>query len=115
MLVVEAQLKRLQSMKISVNDMIHTKIVVKSEISQIEAGGSTVGDWVEVMHDFSPGNNSGGGVGVITEIVENLSHVRYLHSERIFREIHTYHKIDDGPDAIPERKNLTEEALDEID
>jgi hypothetical protein len=37
-----------------------------------------VGDWVEVMHDFSPAHNSGGGVGVITEIVEQLSHVRYI-------------------------------------
>jgi hypothetical protein len=38
----------------------------------------TVGDWVEVMHDFSPGHNSGGGCGVITEITENLSHVRRI-------------------------------------
>ncbi len=37
-----------------------------------------MGDWVEVMHDFSPGHNSGGGVGVIIEIVEQLSHVRYI-------------------------------------
>jgi hypothetical protein len=42
------------------------------------AGGLTVGDWVEVMHDFSPGHNSGGGVGVIIEIVEQLSHVHYV-------------------------------------
>jgi hypothetical protein len=45
----------------------------------------TVGDWVDVTHDFSPGNNSGGGVGVITEIVEHLSHVRYVvdgHTEK---------------------------------
>jgi hypothetical protein len=42
------------------------------------AGGLTVGDWVEVMHDFSPGHNSGGGVGVIIEIVEQFSHVRYI-------------------------------------
>jgi hypothetical protein len=42
------------------------------------AGGLTVGGWVEVMHDFSPGHNSGGGVGVIIEIIEQLSHVRYI-------------------------------------
>ncbi len=41
-------------------------------------GGLTVGDWVEVMHDYSPGHNSGGGVGVVIEIVEQLAHVRYI-------------------------------------
>ncbi len=37
-----------------------------------------MGDWVEVMHDFSPGHNSGGGMGVIIEIVEQMSYVRYI-------------------------------------
>ena len=52
--------------------------IVKQELVFTGAGGLTVGDWVEVMHDFSPGNNSGGGVGVIIEIVEKFSHVRYI-------------------------------------
>ncbi len=66
MLVVEAQLKRLQSMRISVSDMVHTKTEIEPEITSIltAAGGLTVGDWVEVMHDFSPGNNSGEDLGV---------------------------------------------------
>ena len=37
------------------------------------------------MHDFSPSHNSGGGVGVITAIVGDRSHVRYIvdgHSEK---------------------------------
>ncbi len=78
-------LKHLQSMRISNGDMVHIKIEVKPEIILTGAGGLTVGDWDEAMHDFSPGNNSGGGVGVITEIVENLSNVRYIldrHSEK---------------------------------
>ncbi len=37
-----------------------------------------MGDWVEVLHDFSPGHNSGGGCGVIIEITDNLSNVRYI-------------------------------------
>jgi hypothetical protein len=41
-------------------------------------GGLTVGDWVEVLHEFSAGHNSGGGVGVIIEIIGNLSNVRYI-------------------------------------
>jgi hypothetical protein len=42
------------------------------------AAGLTVGEWVEVEHDFSPGNNSGGGVAIIYEIVESFSYVRYI-------------------------------------
>ena len=59
--------------------------IAKQEHVFTGAGGLTVGDWVEVMHDFSPGNNSGGGVGVIIEIVEQFSHVRYIvdrHAEK---------------------------------
>jgi hypothetical protein len=59
-------------------DMVHAKVEIKPKIVLSGAGGLTVGDWVEVLHDFSPENNSGGGVGVITEIVENRSHVRYI-------------------------------------
>jgi hypothetical protein len=58
--------------------MIHAKIEVKPDIVLTGAGGLTVGDWVEVIHDFSPGHNSGGGCGVIVEISQNLSHVRYI-------------------------------------
>jgi hypothetical protein len=58
--------------------MVHGLVEVQPEIVLTGAAGLTVGDWVEVSHDFSPGNNSGGGVGVITEVVENLCHVRYV-------------------------------------
>jgi hypothetical protein len=33
---------------------------------------------VEVEHDFSPGVNSGGGVGIITTILEFFSNVKYI-------------------------------------
>ncbi len=59
-------------------EVVHAKIESKPEIVLTGGGGLTVGDWVEVMHDFSPGHNSGGGVGVITEIIDNLSNVRYI-------------------------------------
>jgi hypothetical protein len=84
-LVKEAQLKRLESMRVSVTDMVHVKIEVKPEIVLTGAGGLTVGDWVEVLHDFSPGHNSGGGVGVISEINGTLCNVKYIldgHLER---------------------------------
>jgi hypothetical protein len=58
--------------------MVHRPVEVKPEIVLTGAGGLTVGDWVEVSHDFSPGHNSGGGVGVITEVVTNLCNVRYI-------------------------------------
>jgi hypothetical protein len=58
--------------------MVHKPVEVKPEIVFTGAGGLTVGDWVEVTHDFSPGHNSGGGVGVITEVVTNMCHVRYI-------------------------------------
>jgi hypothetical protein len=58
--------------------MIHAKVEAKKEIDLTGTGGLTVGDWVEVQHDFSPGHNSGGGVGVIIEIIGNLSNVRYI-------------------------------------
>ena len=58
--------------------MVHKLVEVKPEIVFTGAGGLTVGDWVEVTHDFSPGHNSGGGVGVITEVVTNLCLVRYI-------------------------------------
>jgi hypothetical protein len=65
--------------------MIHNLVEVKPETALTGAAGLTVGDWVEVSHDFSPGHNSGGGVGVITEVVGNLCHVRYVmdgHAEK---------------------------------
>jgi hypothetical protein len=71
-------MKRLVAMRVSVTDMVHAKVEVKGDIVTSGAGGLTVGDWVEVAHDFSPGHNSGGGVGVIIEIVEQLSNVRYV-------------------------------------
>ena len=58
--------------------MVHTKVETKAEIVLTGAGGLTVGDWVEVLHDFSPGHNSGGGCGVIIEIANKLSNVRYI-------------------------------------
>jgi hypothetical protein len=83
--VKEAQLKHLESMRVSVTDMVHIKIEVKPEIVLTGAAGLTVGDWVEVLHDFSPGHNSGGGVGVIAEIHSTLCDVKYIidgHLER---------------------------------
>ncbi len=68
----------LKSLRVNVNDMVHVKVETKPVIELTAAGGLTVDDWVEVIHDFSPGYNSGGGCGVIIEIAENLSHVRYI-------------------------------------
>ncbi len=61
----------LHSLRVPVSDMIHTLVEVKPEIVLTGAARLTVGDWVEVSHDFSPGHNSAGGVGVITEVVGN--------------------------------------------
>jgi hypothetical protein len=58
--------------------MVHVTIDIKPEIELAGAGGLTVGDWVEVPHDFSPGHNSGGGVAVILEVIDKMSHVRYV-------------------------------------
>ncbi len=76
--VKEAQLKRLQAMRIPVSEMVHAPIEAPFKTVLTGAGGLTVGEWVDVQHDFSPGHNSGGGVGVIIEIIERLSHVRYI-------------------------------------
>jgi hypothetical protein len=65
-------------MRVPVAEMVHAKVEAKQDIVLTGTGGLTVGDWVEVMHDFLPGHNSGGGVGVIIEIIENLSNVRYI-------------------------------------
>ncbi len=46
-------------MRVPVNEMVHAKIETKPDIVLTGTGGLTVGDWVEVMHDFSPGHNSG--------------------------------------------------------
>jgi hypothetical protein len=84
-LVVAAQLAHLQSCRVSVMDMTHARVEVVADIVLTGAGGLTVGEWVEVMHDFSPGHNSGGGVGVVIEIVEDRCHVRYIvdgHTEK---------------------------------
>ncbi len=51
--MLEAQLKRLQEMRVSVRDMVHVAIEVKADIQLTGAGGLTVGDWVDVTHDFS--------------------------------------------------------------
>ena len=65
-------------MRVPVNEMVHARSESKPDMVFTGTGGLTVGDWVEVMHDFSPGHNSGGGVGVIVEIIESLSNVRYI-------------------------------------
>ncbi len=53
-------------------------VEVKKDIIDVGAAGLTVGDWVEVEHDFSAGYNLGGGVAIITAIFESFSHVRYI-------------------------------------
>ncbi len=58
--------------------MIHARVKVKPDITFTGSAGLTVGDWVEIEHDFSPGVNSGGGIGIITGIVDNFSHVKYI-------------------------------------
>jgi hypothetical protein len=75
---VDAQRAHLQSLRVPVHEMVHTKIETEAEIDLTGAGGLTVGDWVEVRHDFSPGHNSGGGCGVIVAITGALSNVRYI-------------------------------------
>jgi hypothetical protein len=40
--------------------MVHIKSEVKTDIVLTGDGGMTVGDWVEVSHDFPPGHNSEG-------------------------------------------------------
>jgi hypothetical protein len=85
-MVHEAQKKRLQSMRVDVKDMVHAKLEVKPEITLTGSAELTVGDWVDIEHDFSPGMNSGGGVAIITEIVGSLSHVKYIldgHTEKL--------------------------------
>jgi hypothetical protein len=52
---VDAQRAHLQSLRVPVHEMVHTKIETKAEIVLTGAGGLTVGDWVEVLHDFSQG------------------------------------------------------------
>jgi hypothetical protein len=83
--VREAQIKRLESMRVDVKDMVHGKVDMKKDITLTGSAGLTVGDWVEIEHDFSPGTNSGGGVAIITEIVQQFSHVKYIldgHTEK---------------------------------
>ncbi len=66
-------------------DMIHARVEDIADIVLTGAGGLTVADWVDVTHDFSPGHNSGGGVGVVTAIVDDRCHVRYIvdgHNEK---------------------------------
>ncbi len=75
---MDAQRAHLQSLRVPVHEMVHCKIETKAEIELTGAGGLTVGDWVEVLHDFSPGHNSGGGCGVIIAITGSLSNVRYI-------------------------------------
>jgi hypothetical protein len=84
-MIREAQKTRLQSSRIDVKDMVHVKAETKKEITFTGTAGLTVGDWVEVEHDFSPGNNSGGGVAIITTIEEHFSTVKYIldgHTEK---------------------------------
>jgi hypothetical protein len=75
-MVRSAQKSRLESMRVNVNDIIHTRVEVKPDITLTGSAGLNVGDWVEIEHDFSTGMNSGGGIGIITGIVDNFSHVK---------------------------------------
>ncbi len=84
-MIREAQKIRLQSSRIDVKNMVHVKVETKKDITFTGTAGLTVGDWVEIEHDFSPGNNSGGGVAIITSIVDNFSTVKYIldgHTEK---------------------------------
>ena len=77
-MILAAQKSRLEALRVPVSSMIHPKIEVKPDLTFTGSAGLTVGDCVEVEHDFSPGMNSGGGVGIITSIVENFSNVKYF-------------------------------------
>ncbi len=84
-MIREAPKTRLESSRIDIKDMVHVKVEIKKDITFTGTAGLTVGDWVEIEHDFSPGVNSGGGVAIITSIVENFSHVKYIldgHTEK---------------------------------
>jgi hypothetical protein len=84
--MMSAQKARLESMRVPVTAMIHAKVEVKPGLTFTGSAGLTVGDWVEVEHNFSSGVNSGGGVGIITGIVEKFSNVKYIldgHTEKL--------------------------------
>ena len=77
-MILAAQKSRLEAMRFPVSSMIHPKIEVKPDLTFTGSAGLTVGDCVEVEHDFAPSMNSGGGVGIITSIVDIFSNVKYL-------------------------------------
>jgi hypothetical protein len=95
-LMISTHKKRLESMRVHVNDMIHVKVEVKADSTLTGSAGLTVCDWVEIKDDFSPGINSDGGVGIITSIVEKFSHVKYIldcHTKKQFAQapdVHSY-------------------------
>jgi hypothetical protein len=85
-MILSAQKSRLKALRVPVTAMIHPKVEVKPDLTFTGSAGLTVGDWVEVEHDFSPGVNSGGGVGIITSIIEFFSNVKYIldgHTEKL--------------------------------
>jgi hypothetical protein len=85
-MILSAQKLRLESLRVPVTSMIHPKVEVKPDLTFMGSAGLTVSDWVEVEHDFSPGVNSGGDVGIITSILENFSNVKYIldgHTEKL--------------------------------
>ncbi len=51
-MIREAQKIRLQSSHIDVKDMVHVKVETKKDITFTGTAGLTVGDWVEIEHDF---------------------------------------------------------------
>jgi hypothetical protein len=75
-LIASAQKTRLEALRVPVNAMIHPKIEVKPDITLTGAAGLTVGDWVEVEHDFTSGINSGGGVEVERDLFKLHNQVK---------------------------------------
>ncbi len=75
-------------------DMFRPNIIPERAVQMLRPGFLSVGEWVEVDADRTPGYNSEGGIAVIIHVHDNFADVKWvctlLHPLSL---LHTYHLV----------------------
>ncbi len=74
---MEKQIERLKKGIVQIKDMVHVALPTKNNDVNT-AMALSIGEWVEVCHDYSKGHSSAGGVAIITKVDGNVCEVKYV-------------------------------------
>jgi hypothetical protein len=75
--------QHLTKTRVSVDAMVRP--IEKNEVDLTLQPPSSVGEWVEIASDFSPGHCSEGGIGVVLSVEKDFVSVKYVLDHRVER------------------------------